>query len=129
MPRKVEPQEAVAEVVEVVEEAVEKVETPFEKFVDHQKKAFVEAGKAFSSLLPEGLREHGQTAVREMVEGYRTLFNSTLDDLIKTLEKARVEAEKTLEKAGAEAEKTVEKVKLDENPVDKVVNALDPNKK
>ena len=64
---------------------------PFERFLDHQRRAFVEASKAFSSLLPKELREHGQNAVKEMVEGYRALFNTTLDDLIKTLEKARLE--------------------------------------
>lgn len=76
--------------VDIMEEG-EAVERPFEAFVDHQRKAFVEASKAFGSLLPKELREHGQSAVREMVEGYRTLFNATLDDLIKTLEKARLE--------------------------------------
>jgi hypothetical protein len=56
-----------------------------------EKKALQEFGKAFATLLPEGLREHGDTAVKEMVEGYRRLFNATLDDLVKLIEKAKLE--------------------------------------
>jgi hypothetical protein len=78
-------------------------ETPFSQFVDHQKKAIAEASKAFASLLPEGVREHGETALKEMVEGYRALFNSTLDEVVKTIEKAKLE-EKVVE--------TVERAKI-----------------
>lgn len=74
--------------------------TPFEEFVEHQKKAATEAGKALSSLLPQGLREHGETALKEMVEGYRSLFNSTLDEVVKAIEKAKM-----TEKPGARKEK------------------------
>jgi hypothetical protein len=65
--------------------------TPFDEFVEHEKKAVQEFGKAFAALLPEGLREHGETAVKEMVEGYRRLFNATLDDVIERVEKAKLE--------------------------------------
>jgi hypothetical protein len=66
-------------------------ETAFTQFVDHQKKAVTEVGKALTSLLPQGLREHGETAIKEMMEGYRTLFNSTVDEVVKTVEKAKFE--------------------------------------
>lgn len=79
--------------VEDVMGADETLERPLDQFVDHQRKAFTEASKAFGALLPKELREHGQSAVREMLEGYRTLFNATLDDLIKTLEKARLDGD------------------------------------
>lgn len=65
--------------------------TPFDEFVEHEKKAVQEFGKAFATLLPEGLREHGDTAVKEMVEGYRRLFNATLDDVVHMVEKAKVQ--------------------------------------
>jgi len=65
--------------------------TPFDEFVEHEKKAAQEFGKAFAALLPEGLREHGETAVKEMVEGYRRLFNATLDDVVGLVEKAKLE--------------------------------------
>jgi hypothetical protein len=77
--------------------AEEKPETPFSQFVEHQKKAITEASKALVSILPDGVREHSETAVKEMVEGYRALFNSTLDEVIKTIEKAKLE-EKVVEK-------------------------------
>jgi hypothetical protein len=86
----------------------EKQETPFSLFVEHQKKAIGEASKALTSLLPEGVREHGETALKEMVEGYRALFNSTLDEVVKTIEKAKVE-EKVVE--------TVERAKIREDVV------------
>jgi hypothetical protein len=78
-------------VVEAVEEVTEQAGSPFEQFVEYQRKAVEEATKAFSALVPDGVREHGEKAVREMVEGYRTLFNSTVDDLIKRLENVRMD--------------------------------------
>ncbi|MCA9905263.1 MAG: hypothetical protein KC547_15510 [Anaerolineae bacterium] len=82
------PVEEVAERVETIEE---KVDSAFDMFVEHQRKAFTEVSHAFNALLPEGVKEHGEKAVEEVIEGYRNLFNSALDDLIETLEKARLE--------------------------------------
>jgi hypothetical protein len=78
-------------VPEVPEEEVVVEPTPFDEFVEHERKALKEFGKAFATLVPEGVREHGETAVKEMVEGYRQLFNSTLDDLVKVIERAKFE--------------------------------------
>lgn len=82
------------------EKAVQPVETPavvpvvdekpFEAFVEHQKKAIEEAGKALVALLPEDFKEHGQTAFKEVIEGYRKLFNATIDEIIDTMEKAKL---------------------------------------
>jgi len=63
--------------------------TPFDEFVDHEKKALQELGKAFAAVIPEGVREHGESAVKEVVEGYRGLFNATLDDVIQRIERAK----------------------------------------
>ena len=93
MPRKttdapvVEPEE----VKEELEKVSEKVENAFNMFVEHQRNAFNEVSRAFAGLLPEQTREHGEKAVREVIEGYRTLFNNALDELVKALEKARIE--------------------------------------
>ncbi len=65
--------------------------TPFDEFVEHEKKAVQEFGKAFMAVLPVGLREHGETAVTEMIEGYRRLFNATLDDVVKLIEGAKID--------------------------------------
>ncbi|MBE0689738.1 MAG: hypothetical protein IH587_06400 [Anaerolineae bacterium] len=89
----------VEEAVEAVESAEEKVDTAFDLFVDHQRKAFTEVSKAFNALLPEGVKEHGEKAVEEVIEGYRSLFNSALDDLVETLEKARLEKKPGVKKS------------------------------
>ena len=79
-----------ASVLEAPEQEVPVTPTPFDEFVEHEKKAVQEFGKAFATLIPEGLREHGDSAVKEMLEGYRRLFNATLDDVVKMVEKARI---------------------------------------
>ena len=84
-----------ASVLDAPETEIPVEPTPFDEFVEHEKKAVQEFGKAFAALLPEGLREHGDTAVKEMVEGYRRLFNATLDDVMKTVEKAKLQEKKT----------------------------------
>ncbi|NWF71257.1 MAG: hypothetical protein HXY40_19420 [Chloroflexi bacterium] len=81
----------------------EKEPTTFGLFVDHQKKAIEEAGKAVSALIPESAKEHGEKALKEMMEGYRKLINNALDEVIKAVEKAKVE-EKVVE--------VVERVKI-----------------
>jgi hypothetical protein len=53
---------------------------PVDDFVEHQKRALDEAGKALESLLPPEFREHGKAAVNESIEGFRVLLNSMLDD-------------------------------------------------
>ncbi len=79
-----------ATVLETPEKEVPVTPTHFDEFVEHEKKAAQEFGKAFATLLPEGLREHGDLAVKEMIEGYRRLFNATLDDVVKLVEKAKL---------------------------------------
>jgi len=91
--------EPVVEPVEAVKELEDKVDTAFDQFVDHQRKAFTEVSKAFNAMLPDGVKEHGEKAVEEVIEGYRNLFNSALDDLIDTLEKARLEKKADVKKA------------------------------
>ncbi len=67
-------------------------ETPFETFVDHERKAIAETFQAVESLLPATAKEHGETALKEMMEGYRTLFNSMIDEIVDTIEQAKVSA-------------------------------------
>lgn len=79
--------------VEVKEELVVttpeniKADTVFNAFLDHQRKAIAEAAKALQGLIPEDAREHSQAAFNEMIEGYRALFNATLDSIKATMEK------------------------------------------
>ena len=63
---------------------------PVETFVDHQRKAIAEASRAVESLLPDAAKEHGEAALKEMMEGYRSLFNRTIDEIVETFEKAKI---------------------------------------
>ncbi len=97
-----------------VEEGIEApngkhVETVFEAFVEHQRKAISEAFKALESLLPVAVKEHGEAALKEMVEGYRTLFNTAIDEIVDTIEKVKVGADKNVD----QAIETVEKIKME----------------
>lgn len=93
-------------VQEVVEEIVEKDPTAFDQFLDHQKQAINSAGKALTSLIPTGVRDHGRKAVEEMLEGYRVLFNSALDDMLSTVRSTQDEISEIVDKVE-------EKVKLE----------------
>ncbi len=71
-------------VEEMVEEPIveDKEQTTFDVFVEHQKHALESAGKALTSLIPDGVKEHGRKAVEEMIEGYRVVFNTVMDDVL-----------------------------------------------
>jgi len=63
-----------------------------EVFIEHQRKALAEAGKALTALFPTKVQTHGEAAIRESVEGYRTLVNSTLDEIISVVQGAKIES-------------------------------------
>jgi hypothetical protein len=87
--KKAEPkQETVVEEVEAVE-TEEKNPTSLDLFIEHQRQALLAAGKAFESMIPEGVREHGSKAVEEMIEGYRVVFNSAIDEVLENVNKSR----------------------------------------
>ncbi len=77
----------VEEAVQPVEEATSAEPTVFDTFMDHQRKAVDETGRAIESLLPEAFKEHSKTAIKETVEGYRSLVNSVIDQVIDQIEK------------------------------------------
>ena len=100
--RPVKAKSDVAKLPEAEQSAGEEQANVFEVFLDHQRKAISEAAQALVALLPVAFKEHGEAAVREVVEGYRTLVNSTIDEIIDTIEKARVETDKAHEKVVSE---------------------------
>jgi hypothetical protein len=77
----------------VTKETVDVVKTPtaLDTFVEHQRKALDEATKAIKALIPNGVQTHSEAAVREVIEGYRQLFNTTLDELTEFIKKAKIE--------------------------------------
>jgi len=79
-----------AKVEEKVEEVVEATDkNVFETFFDHQRTAANEFGKMLEELIPTAIKEHGQNAVKEMLEGYRKLFNGAIDNVVDVIEKVR----------------------------------------
>lgn len=69
-----------------------------EQFVEHERKALTEAGKALISLVPEPVQTHGEAAIKEAVVGYRDLVNTTLDGIIEFVQKAKLESSDKEEK-------------------------------
>jgi len=67
--------------------------TPIEEFMEHQRRALEETGKALEALLPEGFRSHSSNAGKEFTEGFRGL----IDAAFKELKRAKKHAEKTEE--------------------------------
>lgn len=84
----------------------EKDDSVFEAFLTHQRQAIVNSGKALESLLPDGVRTHGQKAVEEMIEGYRILFNNAVDNVVDRVRKTETNL--------GELADRVQKVRLEE---------------
>jgi hypothetical protein len=61
----------------------------FSAFVEHQRNAINEAGKALLSLIPNNFKEHGQSAFNELIEAYRALFNATVDEITNAVKRVR----------------------------------------
>ncbi|NDJ61710.1 MAG: hypothetical protein GYB67_11330 [Chloroflexi bacterium] len=68
------------------EQPGEEQQTPnaFNQFVDHQRRAFEEAGRAVDALLPEGFKEHSQKARSEFLNGFRVLVDAAVENLEKS---------------------------------------------
>jgi hypothetical protein len=71
--------------------ATDDIKDAFSRFLDHQRRAIEEAGKAVDALVPEGFREHGSEARREFIKGFKVL----VDTAISELEKASREFERS----------------------------------
>ncbi|MFN8527788.1 MAG: hypothetical protein U0670_04175 [Anaerolineae bacterium] len=69
--------------IKIVEDGAPKAKSPIEEFVDHQRKALEETGKAIESLLPEGFREHGKEAGKEFAKGLKILVDAAIGEMEK----------------------------------------------
>ena len=61
----------------------EEAKTPFDEFLQHQRRALEETGKALEALLPEGFRKHGNEASKEFTQGFRVLVDAAMNELKK----------------------------------------------
>lgn len=55
----------------------------FDEFMEHQRRAFEESGKAIDALMPEGFKEHSAVARDEFRKGLKVLVDATIDELEK----------------------------------------------
>jgi len=60
-----------------------KPDEPLRAFIDHQRKALEETGKALDALVPDGFKEHSAEARREFVKGMKVLVDAALVELEK----------------------------------------------
>jgi hypothetical protein len=72
----------------------EKKETVLEIFIDHQRRAIEESGRALKALIPEAFQKHSEAAYKEAVEGYRSLVNSVIDEIVDQIEKVKLNSDK-----------------------------------
>ncbi len=70
----------------------------FNKFVEHETKAFEESLKAIDALLPEAFKDHAKTAGKEFAAGFRVL----LDVAAETIDKAAKDIDERMKAKRAE---------------------------
>lgn len=75
------------------EQAEPKPPTPIDQFVEHQRRALEETGKAIESLLPPDFVSHAKEAQKEFIAGFRVLADTFIDEMEKVAKK--VETQKT----------------------------------
>ena len=71
-------------------EIVKTQPSALDTFLEHQRKALTEAGRALKGLIPVEFTNHSRAALNEVVGSYRQLFNTALDKVVNTVEKARL---------------------------------------
>lgn len=77
----------------------EETKNALEAFLEHQRKALSETGKALESLIPVAFREHSSAAFNEAMEGYRSLFDTMMDEVNENVKKVTARFEKEGEAA------------------------------
>jgi hypothetical protein len=82
--------EVKGKVEKVAEEAAKAIPTPLENLFEAQKRALSEALKALEGLIPQATRDHGKAAVEQAIDGYRQFVNSTVDEIVKLVERVKI---------------------------------------
>lgn len=58
-------------------------DSPIKAFIEHQKRAVEETGKAIDALLPDGFKEHSKIARKEFAKGFKVLVDAAVTELEK----------------------------------------------
>ena len=61
--------------------------TPIDDFVEHQRRAVEETGKALESLLPPEFVKHAKEAQKEFLAGFKVLADTVIDEMEKVAKK------------------------------------------
>ncbi|MDX2161840.1 MAG: hypothetical protein SF162_10990 [bacterium] len=69
--------------IKIVEDGAPKAQSPLETFVEHQKRALEETGKAIEALLPDGFKEHSKEAGKEFAKGLKVLVDAAVSEVEK----------------------------------------------
>jgi hypothetical protein len=71
------------------------VRGPIGEFLEHQRKALEETGRALDALLPPGFKEHSAEARKEFASGFKVLLDAAIDEI----ERVRAQVERKAEEA------------------------------
>lgn len=85
---------------------------PVDEFVEHQKRALDETGKAIESLLPPDFVAHAKEAQKEFLAGFKVLADTFIDEMEKVAKKVEP-AEKSDDDKPATTGKTKVKVQVE----------------
>lgn len=69
------------------EQAEPKSSTPIDQFIEHQRRALEETGKAIESLLPPDFVSHAKEAQKEFIAGFKVLADTFIDEMEKVAKK------------------------------------------
>jgi hypothetical protein len=74
------------------EQTETKPPTPIDEFIEHQKRALEETGKAIESLLPPDFVKHAKEAQKEFLAGFKVLADTFVDEMEKVAKKTEDKA-------------------------------------
>lgn len=69
------------------EQSEPKKANPIDDFVEHQRRAVEETGKALESLLPPEFVKHAKEAQKEFLAGFKVLADTMIDEMEKVAKK------------------------------------------
>ncbi len=69
------------------EQADPRKTAPLDEFIEHQKRAVEETGKAIESLLPPEFVKHAKEAQKEFFAGFKVLADTVIDEMEKVAKK------------------------------------------
>lgn len=98
---------------EAEEQEEAEAQTPLEEFVEHQRKALDETGKAIESLLPPEFVKHAKEAQKESYAGFKLLVDTFIEEMEKVAKKTEEAAKTDDDDKPSTTGKTKVKVQVD----------------